>query len=221
MELVAFPERKDGIFEHAEHIEDIITSSSGSLGFYKDGKCVLTSPNMTLGKDDEKQEWCSNIISKEESKEGKIKPWISYRIKNKRMRSKGCAIRSGCCHYDCCCIDDSEIIDTYCCCSLFSYSLQVSDDNRTWRTIHRVEEDTEFWSCRNRVHEFKQIEEFTFIRIVLDKQRTYYKNCFSLNKFEVYGETIHDNGRYYDGYEDNDNDESVSIIGKINKDKQY
>lgn len=219
MELVAFPERKDGIFEHIELIDDIIATSSGSIGLYKDGKCTLTSPNMTLGNDDKTTDWCSNIINKNENEDGKIKPWISYRIKNKRMRSKGYAMRSGCCFYGCCCIDDSDLIDSDCCCSLYSYSIQISDDNRTWKTIQSVEEDKEFWDCTNRVHEFDKVEEFTFIRLVLDKQRPYCRNCFALNKFEVYGETIRDNGQYYES--EDDNDESVSIIGKINKNSQY
>ena len=173
----------------------------------------MTSPNMTLGKDDKLVDWCSNIAKKGE---GEGKPWISYRIKNKRIRANGYAIRSGCCYYACCCIDDSSIYDIDCCCSLFSYSLQISDNNMTWKTIHSVQEDQKFWACTNRVYKFDKVEEFTFVRLVLDKQRQYCENCFALNRFEIYGEAINGNGDYIPDGED-EGDESVSIIGKINR----
>ena len=133
--LVAFPQRKDAIFEPLHENNEVVAFSSGSIGMFRDGKCHLTSPNMTLGKDDESTDWCSNIAKQGE---GEGKPWIAYRVKNKRIKANGYAIRSGCCYYDCCCIDDSKLIDKYCCCSLLSYSLQVSDNNIMWRTIHSV-----------------------------------------------------------------------------------
>ena len=214
MELVSFPQRDDAIFEQLHEKGEVMSYASGSLGIYKDGKCQMTTPNMSLGKDDRRSDWCSNIAKKGE---GEGKPWISYRVKNKRIKANGYAIRSGCCYYGCCCIDDSTYVDKDCCCSLFSYSLQVSDNNKTWKTIHRVEEDQNFWACTNRVYKFNQIEEFTYVRLLLDKQRPYCENCFALNRFEIYGQTTNDNGAYLSEGED-ENDESVSIIGKVKRD---
>ena len=215
MELIAFPQRKDAIFESLHENNEVVSFSSGSIGYYKGGKCQLTSPNMTLGKDDETTDWCSNIAMQGE---GEGKPWIAYRVKNKKIRASGYSIRSGCCYYECCCIDDTRDIDKYCCCSLLSYSLQVSDNNMTWRTIHSVENDENFWACTNRDYKFNKVEEFTYVRLILDKQRLHCENCFALNRFEIYGETI--NGAY-DTESEDENDESVSIIGKINKDNAY
>ena len=216
IELVSFPQKDDAIFESLHEKGEVIATSSGSIGFYKDGKCQQTHPNMTLGKDDKSTDWCSNIAKPNDKIDDKTngKPWISYRLKNKRIRANSYAIRSGCCYYECCCIDDDTFIDKHCCCTLFSYSLQVSDDNITWRTIHSVEEDHEIKRCTNRDHKFEKVEEFTFVRFVLDKQKPYCENCFALNRFEIYGSAIQDNGIYDINNED---DESVSIIGKIDK----
>ena len=90
----------------------------------------------------------------------------------------------------------------------------------TWKTIHSVEEDKKLYECANRVYEFSKVEEFTFVRLVLDKPRPYCENCFTLNKFEIYGETIKGNAPFFSDNED-ENDESVSIIGKIRKDNAY
>ena len=218
MELVSFPQRDDAIFEPLHENNEVMAFASGSIGFYKDGKCQKTSPNMTLGKDDMLVDWCSNVVKKDENVN--TKPWISYRIKNKRIRANGYAIRSGCCYYGCCCIDDDTFVDNVCCCSLFSFSLQISDDNKTWKTIHSVEEDQKLLDCTNRVYKFNKVEEFTFVRLMLDKPRPYCENCFALNKFELYGEAIKGNSAYFSDSDD-ENDESVSIIGKIKKDNAF
>ena len=155
------------------------------------------------------------LISPLEKPTTNIKVFATYSLKGKRMKLNGYSLRNGCCrHVECCCIDDDTFIDEYCCCSIFSYSLQVSDDNITWRTIHSVEEDHEIKRCTNRVHKFDKDEDFTFVRLVLDKPRPYCENCFALNRFEIYGSAIHDNGIYDIN---NDDDESVSIIGKIDQ----
>ena len=214
LKLVAFPERKDAIFETLYKNNEVISFSSGSIGFYKKGKCHLTSPNMTIGNDDDSFDWCSNIAKPEN---GEKMPWIAYRVKNKRIRASGYAIRSGCCRYECCCLSDSYYVNSYCCCALSSYSLQASDDNVTWRTIHKVENEVNFYTCTNRVFEFDKVEEFTFVRFTLDKPYKRCPNCFALNRFEVFGETI----KSYQSENEDENDESVSIIGKINKNNDF
>ena len=62
------------------------------------------------------------------------------------MRVKRYSVRNGCCRYSCCCTEDGKIVDYGCCCTLYSYSLQASNDNKTWKVLHRVEKDKSFYT---------------------------------------------------------------------------
>ena len=88
--FVAFPDKSNAIFQNvADKEKNIVIESSGSLGFFYDGKCHKTFPNETLTTS-EKSEWCSNV--------GKSKtdfPWISYSIKGKAFKLSGYSIRNG------------------------------------------------------------------------------------------------------------------------------
>ena len=203
------PSRSDGILQKA--LDQVIVSASGSLGFfYDDGKCRETQPNTTLTEGD-RLEWCSNAPPKNEGQ-----PWISYSISNKAMKLTGYSVKNGCCYYSCCCVPATgEIIDGHCCCELYSYSLQGSNDNKTWTVIHSVEKDRDFPFCHVKTFEFPQTQSFDFIRFVLDEQRDYCPNCMQINQFELYGETVNSNSLLYGDLEEND--ESISIIGKVKK----
>ena len=207
LEFVAFPSRADSIFE--KNKDDIIVDSSGSLGFRYNGKCHMTYPNQTLN-DDKKLDWCSNIAEPNEPQ-----PWVTYSLKDKSMKLKGYSIRSGCCYYACCCFDDTKDIE-YCCCQLYSFSLLGSNDNKTWMTIHKVEKDLNFWNCKTMTYEFPLTQPFHFIRFVLDEKRSYCANCMALNQIAFYGEVIN-SPRNYQTLDETDNDESVSIIGKLKR----
>ena len=211
---VAFPSKSDAIFQHtADKDKNIIVESSGSIGFFYEGKCHKTFPNETLTPDI-KSEWCSNV--------GKSKtdfPWISYSMKEKAFKITGYSIRNGCCYYGCCCIDDSSFIDgaAGCCCNLYSFSLQGSNDNKTWKTIHKVEKENNIGYCESKTYEFKQTQSFVFIRFVQDEPRPGCQYCMQVNQLELYGETVASS--YIRGDNDDDeNEESVSIIGKVKKD---
>ena len=146
------------------------------------------------------------------------KPWIQFFLKNKAMRLKGYALRNGCCYYDYCCCDPEtgKYLDYYCCCQLYSFSLQGSNDNKTWKIIHRVEKDDTIRICQIKTYEFDMTEGFQFIRLVMDEEYPGCPKCMQLNQVELYGETIYSS--YYSSYEDDlDNEESISIIGKIKK----
>ena len=212
IQLVAFPERSDGILDKHAKDGELSFAASGSLGFYYSGRCHKTYPNMTVGPDDQKADWCSNI-----GQGNANQPWISVHLNHKKMKVIGYAVRSGCCYYSCCCTDDDSIIDDGCCCGLYSFALQGSNDNTTWKTIHTVDQDNEIWACVNRSYQLNSPVEFEFFRLFLLKPRPYCANCMAINKFELYGEE----SQSFDSYEnEDDNDESVSIIGKVIKDNE-
>ena len=212
VEYVAFPDRKDAILEKAAKTIPVsqLTESSGNIGLFYSGKCHETFPNNTLNAE-KKDDWCSNIG---EPVDGK-RPWIQYRINGKGMKIIGYSIRNGCCWYSCCCYGD-QIIDYDCCCRLYSFSLQGSNDNMTWKVIHKVEKDKSFWDCKTNTYTLdKETESFNFVRIVLDESLPGCPFCMQINQFEVYGETV--DSFYSHEQEQEENDESVSIIGKVKR----
>ena len=214
VKYVSFPEKKNSIFR-SQGSDSVHVESSGSLGYYYDGKCHATFPNSTL-KADERLDWCSNVAKKESGG-----PWITYSLKNKKMKLTGYSLRNGCCRYtDCCCIDDNTFIDEasigYCCCRLYSYEIQGSNDNRTWKTIHKVDEKNDFYYCKFETFEFQETEAFQYVRLTQTKEFPGCPFCMAINEIDFYGETTDSYGLYDDIA---DNDESVSIIGKIKRDE--
>ena len=208
MEFIAFPERKDSLL--LEQGTQINVESTGSMGLYHHGKCHQTYPNNTIVSD-EKLDWCSTI-----SKSNDDKPWISYNLNKKAMRLTGFSIRNGCCHYLCCCITDNSVVDYDCCCRLYSYSLQGSNDNKTWKTIYKIESDDDIFYCQFKTYEFPLTESFNFVRIILDEEYPGCPSCLQINQLQLYGETI-DSSFGSPASENEDEDESISIIGKIRK----
>jgi hypothetical protein len=216
--FVAFPESKEALLSNV-NIESINVESSGSLGFYRDGVCHKTHPNETLISN-ERYDWCSNIAKFKDDK--KYNPWIQYSIKGKQMKIFKYSVRNGCCfQYECCCdYENGNIIDdSHCCCRLYSYSLQASNDNKTWTVLHKVEKDKSFNYCETKTFELKEKSSpFTYFRFVLDEESPGCYKCMQINQIELYGETISSS---YSSFIDNDDeDESISIIGRVKKDEQ-
>ena len=208
-EFLAFPTRKDTLLvsNKSNDTGDIIVSSSGSYGLYHDGKCHLTSPNSTLN-DDEKEDWCSKIPENKEDK-----PFIQYSLKNKAMKITGFSLRSGCCWYACCCTEDGKRLDGYCCCRLYSFSLHASNDNKTWKIIHKVEKDENFYDCKTKTYSFDKTPAFRYVRLVLDEVPKGCYFCMQINQFQLYGETE----QIGDFYSAEAEEESVSIIGRVSR----
>ena len=216
--FVAFPESKEALLSN-QNIESINVESSGSLGLYRDGVCHKTHPNETLISN-ERFDWCSNIAKVKDDKN--YNPWIQYSIKGKQMKVYKYSVRNGCCiPGDCCCDDDNgKVIDYFgCCCRLYSYSLQASNDNKTWTVLHKVEKDERFDSCETKTFELKgKSSPYTYFRFVLDEEYPGCIKCMQINQIELYGETI---ASIYSSFaDDNDDDESISIIGRVRKDEQ-
>ena len=218
MEYIAFPSREDAILTNEINSNhQVQIDVSGSLGIWRDGKCQKTSPNSTLTTD-KKTDWCSNIG---QTKEYPGKPWITFSLKNKVMQVKEYAIRNGCCWYGCCCYEDgTEIRDVYCCCRLYSFSLYGSNDNHTWKHIHSVEKDAMFRICEFKTYDLKETYTFKFYKFELDEPFQGCPLCLQINQIEFYGKAIQSLDTYeFEG--DDIEEESVSIIGKINKNTQY
>lgn len=201
LQIIPFKERSDNIFSQNEGLVEV--DASGSIGQFYNGSCHMTDPNHMVDSTTRKTDWCSNI-----AKNKKDMPWLMTTIKDKTMKLTGYGIRSGCCYYGCCCEDDR---DTYCCCWIYSWALQGSNDNITWKNLHVVEKDNKFYSCINRVYDITINEFYKYIRLVQLEPWPGCEPCICLNKFELYG-TTDDRGSVTI---DSDNDDSVSIIGKF------
>ena len=214
--FVAFPESTDAILAH-HNPKEINIETSGSLGIYHHGKCHKTYGNETL-LSDEYKEWCSNIAA--DKTDMSLNPFIQYSIKGKSMKIKKYSVRNGCCRYECCCVDDSDVIEYYCCCRIYSYSLQGSNDNKTWTVLHKVEKDNSFYYCSTKTFDLpKETIAYTFLRFVLDKEWPGCPKCMQINQIELYGETISSGFSSFND-NNNDDDESISIIGRIKKGDQ-
>ena len=207
----AFPESSDSIFAH-ENQREINIATSGSLGLYYGGKCHKTYGNETLVSSEE-HEWCSNIAK--DKNDPAANPFIQYSLKGKQMIINKYTVRNGCCKYDCCCTEGDGIIDQFCCCTLYSFSLRASNDNLTWKTLHKVEKDKTIRFCEIKTYELnEEYGPFTYLRLVLDEEWPNCLKCMQVNQIEFYGRTV--NSAY--GYSENaDDEESISIIGRVKK----
>ena len=204
--FIAFPDRSDALFK--SNTPTIF--ASGSIGYRRHNGCQPTLPNQTLIGNEE-MDWCSNLARKDDEY-----PWISYTFPGKVMKLTGYSVRNGCCLPHCCCIPESdEDIDIECCCELYSFSLQGSNDNHTWKVIHQIEEKRDFFFCKFETYEFPKTEGFRFIRFKMDKERPQCPKCLQLNQIELYGEIVSSPFESY--YDYDENEESVSIIGKIRR----
>ena len=207
LQFIAFPSRKDALLQHNNDIAYV--ESSGSVGLYIKNKCVLTYPNQTLV-GEKTMDWCSNI-----AQDSSNMPWITFSLKGKSMKLNGFSLRNGCCWYYCCCDETGKVIDdVYCCCELYSFSLLGSNDNITWKLIHKVEKEAKFYECQYKTYDFDMTESFKYIKFVLDQERPGCPRCMQINQIELYGDVV---DSQFSSYENDDNDESVSIIGKVRR----
>ena len=205
--FVAFPPKQNSILNKYGSVVKVY--SSGSLGYrYDSQNCLPTSPNYTVSY--ERQfEWCSNIGSDSEDK-----VWISFNIPHKSFKIYSYSIRNGCCDYYCCCDPSTgRDIDYYCCCGLYKFTLQGSNDNKTWKSIHKYENERYLRFCEVKAFEIEKHQTFSFLRLLMDEGRPGCPRCMQINQIEFYGDVISS----YSSFEDDeiDNDESISIIGKI------
>ena len=215
MQYSAFPKRVNSIFSNIANIEqNVIATSNGNMGLYYDGHCHMTYPNETLNAN-EKNDWCSCIV---DPSKDKTKPYVLFAVKNKAMILTGYSFRNGCCYYSCCCTDENgQIFDIDgCCCELHAFSLQGSNDNETWKIIHQVESTNRIRYCEDKTYDFtSKTSSFKYIKFVKDKEMSDCPYCLQINQIELYGELVPFNDQDY--IQEENEDESVSIIGKIRR----
>lgn len=207
-------EDPEGVFSKHFNRGDIIIATTGSSKQTINGTLQYTKPEYSVYPYVKRFDWCSNCGTNYE-----YHPWISYSIRNHRIRFNGYFIRCGCCYGRCCCNDDIFDYCYYCC--LYSWSILISDDNETWTEVHRVVKEKTLRRCNEKT--FNLDKEYTtrFVRIYQNEPCPGEPPCISLNKIELLGTTIRDdqaNSEDFVSFHDDD-EEDVSIIGHISKNK--
>lgn len=187
--------------------------ASGSSSQRINGTIQKTKPEYSFDQIEKNYDWCSNC--------GRSKsdhPWLILGVKDRVMEISGYYLKSGCCsdRSRCCCYEEGM----YCCeCCLFSWSLQISNDNQTWKTIHNIEKDYEMRRCKEKTYKFTETHKARYVRLIQ------YESCYSeppfiaLNKIELIGR--------YDGssvdepieFINDIDDDDVSIIGHVSKNR--
>lgn len=203
----SFSEDKNGIFK--KHFRDNIIQIdvSGSSKQYINGSRQLTKPIYAIDPIDKRYDWCSNCGRTYDEK-----PWITFSAKDSAFKV---IIRCGCCYDDGCCCEDVG----YCArCCLFSWSLQISNDNKSWTEVHRVDRDYEMARCNEKTYKLDKEFNAKFIRLIQNEPCPGDPPCIAINKMEIYGELISNGGAGQDDFVSfHDDDDDVSIIGHISK----
>ncbi|EAY07204.1 hypothetical protein TVAG_050190 [Trichomonas vaginalis G3] len=200
----------NSIFRNAYKDKLIEVYVSGSSSQYINGSKQLTKPEYAFDQVDKVYDWCSNCGRSHDEH-----PWAIYSIKNRVMRIQGYYLKAGCCDdgAECCCFDN-----LYCCdCCLYSWSLQISNDNTTWKTVHKVEKDSEMRRCKEKIYKFSETYTTKYVRLIQDDTCPGDPPCIALNKIELLGVLDGDNGIVFEEQENEDDD--VSIIGHISKNR--
>jgi hypothetical protein len=200
--IIPFPERNDNILK--QHSDDLSVAVSGSIGQFYNGKCHPTFSEHVTDSIERKTDWCSYI-----NKSKTDYPWISINLRGKTISLTGYSLRMGCGYYGTCCLEDGNYVY---CCLLYSWSLQGSQDNSTWTDLHKIEKDLKFDYCQNRIYEIES-ESYEYVRLIQTEALPYCDFCICLNKLELYGSTSTESSSIFP----EDNDDSISIIGKLSK----
>ncbi|EAX92343.1 hypothetical protein TVAG_444790 [Trichomonas vaginalis G3] len=184
--------------------------TSGSSKQFINGTLQTTKPEYPINQINKKYDWCSNC-----GRSYSEHPYAIYTLKNKMMNINGYYLKAGCCgdiESECCCYEDAS----YCChCCLYSWSLQISNDNKTWKTIHKVEKDYDLRRCRDKTFKFSEQHTCRYVRLIQDEPCPGDPPCIGLNKIELIGsiEGISD----FVSEEIENEEDDVSIIGHISK----
>lgn len=199
----------NGIFSKHYHDNVVVIDVSGSSKQSINGTMQLTKPEYAIYPWDKRYDWCSNCARSYDNM-----PWISFSLKDRKIKFNGYFIRCGCCYEYCCCEDD--IYGCFDCC-LYSWSLQISDDNKTWTEVHRIEKDDSMRRCNEKTYKLDKEYTTTYVRLIQNHPCPGDPPCIALNKFELLGESIGGDGLVDDFVSFHDDDEDVSIIGHISK----
>lgn len=200
-----------GIFAKYYNDPMVNITVSGSSKQYINGSRQMTKPEYAIYPFAKAYDWCSNCPRSYDEH-----PWIVFTLKNHRMQFSSYLLRAGCCYYEECCCDD----DYYGCvdCCLYSWSLQVSDDNKTWTEAHRVDKDREMRRCKEKTYQLDKTYTARYVRLIQNENCPGWPPCIAINKLDLFGNVLNDDYSPNDdfvSYHDDDND--VSIIGHISR----
>ena len=205
--------KENGIFSKNFDKGIIVVDASGSSNQEINGSMQLTKPEYSTYPWNKRYDWCSNCGTTYDDH-----PWITYSIKNKRIKINSYFVRVGCCYNSLCCCEDYKY--KYCVhCCLYSWSLQVSNDNKTWTEVHRMK-DEKMRRCKENTYNLDKTYEAKYVRLIQNEACPGDPLCIALNKFELFGDIISEDSNVHDddfvSYHDDDDDD-VSIIGHISK----
>lgn len=194
----------------AQHYSDksIIVTASGSSKQIINGTKQMTLPEYAVYPNNKRWDWCSMCERSYDSH-----PWITFSLKIRKIKFNSYFLRCGCCYSDCCCESQDYSYCFYCC--LYSWSLQISDDNQTWTEVHRIDKDTTMRRCNEKTYQLDKEYTAKYIRFIQNQPCPGDPPCISINKIEFFGSSINEGGVFEEfGFND---DEDVSIIGHISK----
>lgn len=180
-------------------------SASGSSKQRINGSRQMTKPEYAFDQVDKRYDWCSNCGVTDTDF-----PWITFSLENRRIRLSSYFIKAGCCYDGCCCAEAGYCV--HCC--LYSWSLQVSNDNKTWTEAHKVEKDRTLEYCAEKTFTLDKAYDAKYVRLIQTEACPGDPPCIALNKIELYGDILGDSpDDDFVSYHDDDDD--ISIIGHI------
>lgn len=201
----------NGILEKLYNDNIINVAASGSTHQYINGSKQLTKPEYSIFPWNKSYDWCSNFFKEDN------KPWISINLKNRKIKLNGYFIRVGCCYKrQCCCLENDYCVD----CCLYSWALQISNDNHTWTDVHKVEKDSSMRTCAEKQYKLDKEYEARYVRVIQTDPCPGEFSCIALNRFDILGETINDDNAEENFVSYHDDDEDISIIGHISRNEK-
>lgn len=198
----------NGIFHkyYGDGIVVVEASSSGKQEF--NGSRKLTHPEFIAEPVDNIYDWFSHC-----ARDNFVKPWITFSLKFSKIKFNGFFIRCGCCNPNICCCED----DAYGCfdCCLYTFKLQISDDNETWKDIFEVKQDITLQKCMEKTYKLDKYYTAKYVRLYQFEAKPGETPCMALNRIEFFGDADGANPR--EPISQQDDDEDISIIGHISK----
>lgn len=208
----SYSEMGKGIFSTYFNQKIVDVTASGSSKQRINGTKQMTKPEYAIYPWDKKYDWCSNCGRTYEEH-----PYIIFSLNSRKIKFNSYLIRAGCCYESGCCCEEEYY--GYCIdCCLYSWSLQISEDNETWTTVHQVSKDRDMRRCKEKTYTLEKEYSAKYVRLIQDEACPGYPPCIAINKMELFGNSIQfEENPDADFVSFHDDDEDVSIIGHISR----
>lgn len=205
--IFAFSQQK-GIFGKYFNDNIISMEASGSSQQIINMSLQTTKPEYAIYPWDKKYDWTSNCVVNEGEH-----PWILFKFDRRKIKLTGYFMRAGCCYeHECCCYP----VGNYCVtCCLYSWTLQVSNDNKNWTDAHKVEGNFKMERCGEETYTLDKEYEARYVRVTQIEPCPGNPPCMAINKLELYGEV--NEILIPDEIIEFNDDEDISIIGHVYK----